>query len=182
MVHGGEQLPRSDSVFRPSASAGTNTPFEILNASDSTGLKVTVSPNSYLQRSLTPNDTFPITGLGAVISVDVGTQIWLEVDFTGYAASAAEIGYGDGGWSGFPAPFVFSGTAPDQVLTTAFLLIGYVAAASSTLDGTTITGGPADAPVSAKIIQCVSQDVLLQNVVFDGLAAVFPFPHHAPSV
>jgi hypothetical protein len=182
MVHGGEQLPRSDSVFRPSASAGTNTPFEILNASDSTGLKVTVNPNSYLQRSLTPNDTFPITGLGAVISVDVGTQIWLEVDFTGYAASAAEIGYGDGGWSGFPAPFVFSGTAPDQVLTTAFLLIGYVAAASSTLDGTTITGGPADAPVSAKIIQCVSQDVLLQNVVFDGLAAVFPFPHHAPSV
>jgi hypothetical protein len=36
--------------------------------------------------------------------------------------------------------------------------------------------------VTAKIIQCVSQDVLLQNVVFNGLPAVFPFPHHAPSV
>jgi hypothetical protein len=62
------------------------------------------------------------------------------------------------------------------------LLIGYLAAATSTLDGTVISGGPADAPVTAKIIQCVSQDVLLQNVVFNGLPAVFPFPHHAPSV
>jgi hypothetical protein len=68
------------------------------------------------------------------------------------------------------------------MLTSTFLLIGYLAAASSPLDGTVITGGPADAPVSAKIIQCVSQDVLLQNVVFNGLPAVFPFPHHAPSV
>jgi hypothetical protein len=57
-----------------------------------------------------------------------------------------------------------------------------VAAATSTLDGTVISGGPVDAPVTAKIIQCVSQDVLLQNVVFNGLPAVFPFPHHAPSV
>jgi len=45
-----------------------------------------------------------------------------------------------------------------------------------------ITGGPANATVSAKVIQCVSQDVLLQNVVFNGLPAVFPFPNHAPSI
>jgi hypothetical protein len=182
-VHGGEQSPRSDSVFRPSTSVTeSNKPFEILDASDSTGLKVTVNANSFLQQSLTPNDTFAITGLGASISVDVGTQIWLEIDFSDYTVTAAEIGSGDGGWRGFPAPFVYTGTAPDQELTTAFLLIGYLAAATSTLDGTTITGGPSDAPVRAKIIQCVSQDVLLQNVVFNGLPAVFPFPHHAPSV
>jgi hypothetical protein len=145
-------------------------------------LKVTVNANSFLQQSLTPNDTVAITGLATAISVGVGTQIWLEIDFSDYAVTSAEIGSGTGGWSGFPAPFVYTGTAPDQELTTTFLLIGYVAAATSTLDGTVITGGPADAPVTAKIIQCVSQDVLLQNVVFNGLPAVFPFPHHAPSV
>jgi hypothetical protein len=183
-VHGGEQSPRSDSVYRPSA-GGTpepNKPFEILDASDVTGLKVTINANSFLQQSLTPNDTVAIAGLASSIAVDVGMQIWLEVDFTDYAVTAATIGSGDGGWSGFPAPFVYSGTAPDQELTTTFLLIGYIAAASSSLDGTTITGGPADAPLTAKIIQCVSQDVLLQIVVFNGLPAVFPFPHHAPSV
>jgi hypothetical protein len=36
--------------------------------------------------------------------------------------------------------------------------------------------------VTAKIIQCVSSDLLLQNVVFNGLPAVFPFPHHAPAM
>ena len=123
-----------------------------------------------------------ITGLGAVIAVEVGTQIWLEIDFTDYAVTAAEIASGTSGWSGFPAPFVYTGTYPDQTLTTAFLLIGYIAAAGSTLDGTVISGGPSGATVSGKIIQCVSQDVLLQNVVFNGLPAVFPFPHHAPYV
>ena len=182
-VHGGEMSPRSDSVFRPSA-GGTepNKPFEISNASDTTGLKVTLNANSFLQQSLTPNDTMAITGLATAISVEVGTQIWLEIDFSDYAVTSASINSGTGGWSGFPAPFVYTGTAPDQELTTTFLLIGYLAAASSPLDGTVITGGPTDAPVTAKIIQCVSQDVLLQNVVFNGLPAVFPFPHHAPSV
>jgi hypothetical protein len=183
-VQGGEQSPRSDSVFRPSASSAVelNKPFQLLDASDVTGLKVILNANSFLQQSLTPNDTFAITGLGAAIAVEVGTQIWLEIDFSSYAVTAAAIGSGTSGWSGFPAPFVYSGTAPNQTLTTAFLLIGYLAAATSALDGTVITGGPADAPVSAKIIQCVSQDVLLQNVVFNGLPAVFPFPHHAPSI
>ena len=157
-------------------------PFQIFDASDVSGLKVTINANSFLQQSLTPNDTVAVTGLGAPISVAVGTQIWLELDFTDYTVTAAAIGSGDGGWSGFPAPFVYSGTAPDQELTTTFLLIGYLAAADSTLDGTVITGGPPDAPVTAKIIQCVTQDVLLQNVVFNGLPAVFPFPHHAPSI
>lgn len=185
-VQGGDQSPRSDSVFRPSAGgAGTpepNFPFELLNLSDATGLKVSVNPNSFLQNSVTPNDTFPVTGLGAPIAVSVGTQIWLEVDFTDNAASAAGIGAGTGGWSGFPAPFVYTGTAPDQVLTTAFVLIGYVAAATSTLDGTVISGGPADAPVTGKVIQCVKQDLLLRNGCFNGQAAIFPFPHHAPYV
>jgi hypothetical protein len=186
-VQGGEHSPRSDSVFRPSASSGTaepNKPFEILDASDVEGLKVTVNANSFLQQSLTPNDTFAITGLGAVIAASVGLQIWLEIDFDPDDASvtAAAINSGSGGWSGFAAPFVYSGDYPDQELTTSFLLIGYIAAASSPLDGTTISGGPPDARVSAKIIQCVSADVLLQNVVFNGLPAVFPFPHHAPSV
>jgi hypothetical protein len=62
------------------------------------------------------------------------------------------------------------------------VLIGYLAAASSPLDGTIITGGPASAPVTAKIIQCVSQDLLLRNGCFNGQAAIFPFPHHAPSI
>jgi hypothetical protein len=143
---------------------------------------VTVNANSFLQQSLTPNDTFAITGLATAMTVSVGTQIWLEIDFTNYAVTAAAIASGTSGWSGFPVPFVWSGTAPNQELTAAFLLIGYVAATDSALDGTVITGGPANAPVSAKIIQCVSQDVLLQNVVFNGLPAVFPFPFHAPSV
>ena len=183
-VQGGQQSPRSDSVFRPSAGGTTqpNRPFEIFDASDTTGLKVTLNANSFLQQSLTPNDTVAITGLGAVIAVEVGTQIWLEIDFTDYAVTAAEIASGTSGWSGFPAPFVYTGTYPDQTLTTAFLLIGYIAAAGSTLDGTVISGGPSGATVSGKIIQCVSQDVLLQNVVFNGLPAVFPFPHHAPYV
>jgi len=182
-VQGGEQSPRSDSVFRPSAGTPEpNKPFQLLDASDATGLKVTPNANSFLQQSLTPNDTVAITGLGTAIAVSVGTQIWLEIDFTDYAVTSAEIASGSGGWSGFPAPFVYTGTYPDQTLTTAFLLIGYLAAADSALDGTVITGGPADAPVSAKIIQCVSQDVLLQNVVFNGLPAVFPFPHHAPFI
>ena len=109
-----------------------------------------MNANSFLQQSLTPNDTFAITGLGAAIAVSVGTQIWLEVDFTDYAVTRRRSVRATGGWSGFPAPFVYTGTAPDQVLTTAFLLIGYVAAASSTLDGTVISGGPADAPVSGE--------------------------------
>jgi hypothetical protein len=183
-VQGGEQSPRSDSVFRPSAGGTTepNKPFQLLDASDATGLQVKVNANSFLQQSLTPNDTFAITGLNDAISVSVGTQIWLEIDFSNYAVTAAAIGFGNSGWDGFPAPFVWSGTAPNQELTTAFLLIGYVVATTSTLDGTVIKGGPATAPVSAKIIQCVSQDVLLQNVLFNGLPAAFPFPHHAPSI
>jgi hypothetical protein len=183
-VQGGEQSPRSDSLFRPSSAGAPepNKPFQLLDASDVSGLKVTVYANSFLQKSLTVNDTFAITGLGTAISVSVGTQIWLEIDFTTYAVTAAAIGSGSGGWSGFPNPFVYMGTAPDQVLTKTFMLIGYMVATSSTLDGTVITGGPTSAPVSAKIVQCVSQDVLLQNVVFNGLPAVFPFPHHAPSL
>jgi len=102
-VQGGEHSPRSDSVFRPSASASaSNTPFELLDASDATGLKVMVNANSFLQKSLTPNDTFAITGLGAVMAVVVGSQIWLEVDFSDYAVTAAAIGSGTSGWSGFP--------------------------------------------------------------------------------
>ena len=183
-VQGGEHSPKSDSVFRPSAGGAPAMarPFEIADASDTTGLKVKLNPNSYLNQSLTPNDTVAITGLGTVMPVDVGMQIWLEIDFTDYAVTAALIGSGDGGWRGFPAPFVYTGDAPDQTLTTTFLLIGYIAAATSTLDGTVISGGPSDAPVSGKIIQCVAQDLLLQNVVFNGLPAVFPFPHHGPSV
>jgi hypothetical protein len=183
-VHGGEQSPRSDSVFRPSAGGApaVNKPFEILDASDVTGLKVSINANSFLQQSLTPNDTVVITGLATTMPVSLGTQIWLEIDFNDYVVTSAEIGYGAGGWSGFPAPFVYTGTAPDQLLTTTFLLIGYLTAATSPLDGQVISGGPASAPVTAKIIQCVSQDVLLQNVVFNGLPAVFPFPHHAPSI
>jgi len=183
-VQGGEHTPRSDSVFRPSAGGApeVHKPFELLDASDASGLKVSVNANSFLQQSLTPNDTFAVSGLGAAIAVDVGTQVWLEIDFTDNAATAATIESGSSGWSGFPAPFVYSGTYPDQTLTTAFLLIGYIVATSSGLDGTVITGGPPDAPVSAKIVQCVSQNVLLQNVVFNGMPAVFPFPHHAPSI
>ena len=186
-VQGGEHTPRSDSVFRPSASAGApepNKPFELLNASDTTGLKVQVNANSFLQQSLTPNDTFAISGLGTALAVAVGTQVWLEIDFDPDSGSvtAATVASGAGGWSGFPAPFVYTGTYPDQELTTTFLLIGYIAAADSALDGTVISGGPTDAPVSGKIIQCVAADVLLQNVVFNGLPAVFPFPHHAPSI
>jgi hypothetical protein len=181
-VHGGEHTAHSDSVVRPSA-AGTselNRPFELLDASDTSGLKVTVNANSFLQQSLTPNDTFAITGLGAAISVEVGTQIWLEIDFSDYVVTAAAVNSGSGGWSGYPTPFTYTGDAPDQELTTTFLLIGYVADATSPLDGTVISGGPTDAPVTGKIIQCVSQNLLLQNVVFNGLPAVFPFPHHAP--
>lgn len=182
-VQGGEQSPRSDSVFRPSASSvDVNEPFELLDASDASGLKVSVNANSFLQQSLTPNDTFAITGLDTPIAVSVGTQIWLEVNFTDYAVTAATINSGSSGWSGFPNPFTYTGTPPNQVLTKTFLLIGYLVAADSVLDGTVITGGPVDSPLSAKIIQCVSQDVLLQNVIFDGLPAVFPFPHHAPFV
>jgi hypothetical protein len=181
-VEGGEQLPRSDSVFRPSAGGApptTNRPFQLLDASDTTGLKVTVNPNSFLQNSVTPNDTFAITGLGTAIAVSAGTQVWLEIDFTSNAASAAAISSGASGWSGFPAPFTYSGTS---VLASAFVLIGYLAAANSSLDGTVITGGPTDAPVTAKIIQCVSQDLLLRSGCFNGQAAIFPFPHHAPFI
>ncbi|MEI9999378.1 MAG: hypothetical protein WDO13_09520 [Verrucomicrobiota bacterium] len=185
-VHGGEHSPRLDSLFRPSAGgpAAANRPFQILDASDATGLKVQINPNSFLQQSLTPNDLVAITGLGSPFAVAAGTVIWLEVDFDPdtAAVTAAAIGSGSGGWSGFPTPFVYTGSFPNQELTTSYLLVGYLAAASSPLDGTVINGGPPDAPVSAKIIQCVAQDVLLQNVVFNGLPAVYGFPFHAPSV
>jgi hypothetical protein len=180
-VQGGEQLPRSDSVFRPSASSvDTNKPFQLLDMSDVSGLKVMVNANSFLQQSLTPNDLFAITGLGTAFAVAVGTQIWLEIDFTNYAVTAAAIASGTSGWSGFPNPFIYTGTAPNQSLTKTFLLIGYLTAANSSLDGMVIAGGPTSAPVSAKIIQCVSHDVVLRNGCFNGLPAVFPFPHHAP--
>jgi hypothetical protein len=184
-VQGGEHTPRSDSVFRPSSGASApNKPFELLDASNAGGLRVQVNANSFLQQSLTPNDTFAISGLGTVMAVSVGAQIWLEIDFDpdSGAVTAATVASGAGGWSGFPAPFAYTGTYPDQELTATFLLLGYIAASSSPLDGTVIQGGPPDAPVSGKIIQCVSADVLLQNVVFNGLPAVFPFPHHAPSI
>jgi len=182
-VQGGEMSPRSDSLFRPSSGVATlNKPFELLDASDVTGLKVVVNANSFLLKSLTPNDTFAITGLGTALAVSVGTKVWLEIDFSTYAITAAGINTGSGGWSGFPNPFVYTGTTPNQTLTKTYLLIGYLVAASSTLDGTTIMGGPTGSLVSAKIIQCVSQNLLLQNVVFNGLPAVFPFPHHSPSI
>jgi hypothetical protein len=185
-VQGGEHTPRSDSIFRPSAGGAPalNKPFQLLDASNATGLQVQVNANSFLQQSLTPNDLFAVTGLATVMAAPVGTQIWLEVDFDpdSGAVTAAAIASGVGGWSGFPVPFVYSGTYPNQILTSAFLLIGYIAASNSPLDGTVINGGPPEAPVSGKIIQCVTMDVLLQNVVFNGLPATFPFPHHAPSV
>jgi hypothetical protein len=183
-VNGGEQTPRSDSVFRPTAGGSTalNRPFQLIDASDTSGLKVKVNGNSFLQQSLTPNDTVAITGLDAAMAVEIGTQIWLEIDFTDYAVTAAAIDSGTDGWDGFPTPFTYTGDPPDQALTTTFLLIGYIADATSELDGTAISGGPADDPVTGKIVQCVSSDVLLQNVVFNGLPAVFPFPHHAPSI
>jgi hypothetical protein len=183
-VLGGEQQPRSDSVVRPSSSgtAAPNQPFALLNLSDTTGLKVQVNPNSFLQESMTPNDLFAITGLGAAIAVSVGTQVWLEIDFQsdGATISTASINSGSSGWSGFPTPFTYTGTAPNQVLASTFLLIGYLVASTSTLDGTTITGGPADAPVTAKIVQCVTQNLLLRAGAFNGLPMLFPFPHHAP--
>jgi hypothetical protein len=182
-VQGGDQSPRSDSVFRPSAGTPEpNKPFELIDASDESGLKVTLNANSFLLKSLTPNDTFAITGVGSTFAASVGMQVWLEVDFTSGAVTAATIGTGSAGWSGFPAPFTYTGTAPNQVLASAFVLIGYLAAATSTLDGTVITGGPASSPVTAKIIQCVTQDLLLRNGCFSGKAAIFPFPHHAPSI
>jgi hypothetical protein len=183
-VQGGDQSPRSDSVFRPSAGGAPepNKPFELIDVSDVSGLKVMVNANSFLLKSLTPTDTFAITGLGAAIGVAAGTQVWLEIDFAGNAPTAAAIAAGTGGWSGFPAPFAYSGTSPNQVLTSAFLLIGYLVAATSPLDGTVITGGPTSAPVTAKIVQCVTQDLLLRNGCFNGLAGIFPFGHHAPSV
>jgi hypothetical protein len=184
-VQGGQHTPRSDSVFRPSASAAPamNRPFQLLDASDAGGLKVQVNANSFLQQSLTPNDTFAVTGLGTVLDATVGLQVWLEIDFDdGGNVTSASIGSGSGGWDGFPDPFVYTGEYPNQQLTTTYLLIGYLAASTSSLDGTIITGGPAEARVSTKIIQCVTQDVVLQNVVFQGLPAIFPFPHHAPSI
>lgn len=182
-VQGGDQSPRSDSIFRPSASATeTNKPFQLVDASDASGLKVTVNANSFLLKSLTPTDTFTITGLGAAIGVAVGTQVWLEIDFTSNAPTAAAVGSGTSGWSGFPAPFSYTGTSPNLVLASAFLLIGYVVATSSPLDGTVITGGPSGAPATAKIVQCVTQDLLLRNGCFNGQAGIFPFPHHAPFI
>jgi hypothetical protein len=182
-VHGGELSPLSDSVFRPSA-GGTpepNKPFQLLDASDTSGLKVTVNANSFLLQSLNANDTFAITGLATPIEVASGVLIWVEIDLNpDFSISAAAIDSDADGWTGYPNPFVYTGDPPDQVLTTVYLLVGYLADATSTLDGTVISGGPADAPVKAKIIQCVSQDVLMQNVVFNGMPAVFPFPHHAP--
>ncbi len=183
-IEGGTQSPRSDSLFRPSA-AGTpepNRPFQLIDASDTGGLKVMVNANSYLLKSLTPNDTYAITGLGSAISVSVGTQIWLEVDFTDDAPTAAAIHSGSSGWTGFPNPFTYSGMAPNQVPASVFVLIGYIVATSSALDGVMISGGTTSSPVSAKVIQCVTQDLLLRNGAVDGLPAIFPFPHHAPSI
>jgi hypothetical protein len=183
-VIGGEQQPRSDSLVRPSSSgaAAANFPFELIDASDTSGLKVQVNANSFLLQSLTPNDLVAITGLGTAIGISVGTLVWLEVDFAsdGATFSSAQIASGSDGWSGFPTPFAYTGDSPDQVLTSAFVLVGYAVAASSTLDGTTISGGPTTAPVTAKIVQCVSQHLLLRAGVFNGLAMIFPFPHHGP--
>jgi len=182
-VQGGDQQPRSDSVFRPSASAvETNKPFQLIDASDASGLKVTVNANSFLLKSLTANDTFAISGLGGTIAAAPGTQVWLEIDFTSNAPTAAAISSGTSGWSGFPAPFAYSGAPPNLTLVSAFLLIGYIVAASSTLDGVVITGGPPSSPATAKIIQCVTQDLLLRNGCFNGQAGIFPFPHHAPFI
>jgi hypothetical protein len=181
-VLGGEQQPRSDSVVRPSSSAAVNAPFQLLNLSDASGLKVQVNVNSFLQQSLTPNDLFAITGLNAPMAVSTGTQVWLEIDFEsdGATISAASIGSGSGGWSGFPTPFTYTGDAPDQVLASTFLLIGYVVASTSPLDGITISGGPPTAPVTAKIVQCVTQNLLLRAGAFNGLPMLFPFPNHGP--
>jgi hypothetical protein len=181
-VLGGEQQPRSDSVVRPSSSSATsNQPFQLLNASDTTGLKVQLNANSFLQQSLTPNDLFAVTGLNAPLAVAVGTQVWLEIDFQSDGATIATAAIASGsGWSGFPTPFTYTGSAPYQVLASTFLLIGYLVAASSPLDGTTISGGPSTAPVTAKIIQCVTQNLLLRAGAFNGLPMLFPFPNHGP--
>ena len=184
-VIGGEQQPRSDSLVRPSGGGGAAAapfPFELIDASDASGLKVKVNVNSFLLQSLVLNDLVPITGLDSPVTASEGTMIWLEVDFAsdGTTVTTASIGNGSSGWVGFPAPFTYTGDSPDQVLAAAFVLIGYIAAANSTLDGTTIQGGPAASPVSAKVIQCVTQPLLLRAGVFNGQAMIFPFPHHGP--
>jgi hypothetical protein len=140
-----------------------------------------LNANSFLQQSLTPNDLFAVTGLNAPLPVAVGTQVWLEIDFQFDGATIATAAIASGsGWSGFPTPFTYTGSAPYQVLASTFLLIGYLVAASSPLDGTTISGGPSTAPVTAKIIQCVTQNLLLRAGAFNGLPMLFPFPNHGP--
>ena len=74
-VQGGEHiaaLATRSSGPRRAARRRSNKPFQLIDASDATGLKVTVNANSFLQQSLTPNDTFAITGLGTAMAVAVG--------------------------------------------------------------------------------------------------------------
>jgi hypothetical protein len=184
-VIGGEQQPRSDSLVRPSSSGSAtaaNFPFELIDLSDTAGLKVKVNANSFLLQSLTPNDLVAITGLDSPLAISAGTFVWLEVDFAsdGATVTGALIGSGSTGWTGFPTPLAYTGDSPDQVLSTAFVLIGYVVAASSTLDGTAISGGAGSSPTTAKVVQCVTQHLLLRAGVFNGQAMIFPFPHHGP--
>jgi SpoU rRNA methylase family enzyme len=184
-VIGGEQQPRSDSLVRPSgsgAAAAPNFPYALIDGSTSAGLSLSVNVNSFLLQSLTPNDLFSITGLGTPIAASAGMMVWLEVDFAsdGATVSTASIGSGSGGWTGFPMPFAYTGESPNQVLASAFVLIGYIAAAGSPLDGRTISGGTGDSAATAKIIQCVTQHLLLRTGVFNGQAMIFPFPHHGP--
>ncbi len=58
-----------------------------------------MNANSFLQQSLTPNDTLAIADLGTVLAAPVGTQIWMEIDFDPDSGSvtAASIAAGAGG-------------------------------------------------------------------------------------
>jgi hypothetical protein len=185
-VIGAKHAPESSTAHpAPTLTAvpGPNKPFQLIDASDNSGLKVKVNVNSYLQKSFSLNDLLAITGLNAAISVNVGTYVWLEIDLdNAYNPTTATINSGSGGWSGFPYPFTFTGIGPNELCTTHFVLIGYIVATSSALDGVTITGGSPSSPVTAKIVQCQTMNLLMQNCVSDGLPVVAAFPIGAPSV
>ena len=117
----GAEIPSDSGRFFDVVAGGGNNagavPFQVINASTSNGsggvdIKVKVSLDSWLSRSVRPADKLTITGLGAPFEISLGYRIWLKVAWDPLNLSApptATIVHGAPGtlWPDYDDPALF---------------------------------------------------------------------------
>lgn len=166
--------PRPSASILPSVGSGGTTfaaraqrrlrdprhPFQILDASDSDGPKVTVHLDSWLMKSRRANDVVTITGLDSAFSVSVGDFIWIQIGVVaGDVTGSASIHHGSSPWGTYPDPYDTVGSSQGA----AFRLIGYVQIYPG--DGSEIAGLPSHFPDRLRILYTLDDEEAVMQIV-----------------